>query len=74
MTSIYPYILNNINYANTGQNLFDPNKSNDSFYSLNDEQFLFGSSLTQEEVKKINNARLAIIWYYYSTVIHSKKK
>lgn len=72
MTSIYPYILKNVNYLNLGQNLFSDQKSTENFYSINDEQLLFGDSLNTEYVQERKNAREAILLYYYSTQIHQR--
>lgn len=72
MTSIYPYILNDVNYLNLGQNLFQKNTSNDQYYSLNDVQLLCSETANKKEIEKKVNARTAIINYYYSTKIHGK--
>jgi phosphoglycerol transferase MdoB-like AlkP superfamily enzyme len=70
MTSIYPYILNNIKYFNLGQNLFSNDKPSESYYSINEGKLLFGKSLTYEQVAKIQRAREAILFYYYSCRVH----
>lgn len=74
MTSIYPYILKNIKYPDLGQNLFSDKKPNGKYYSLNEQQLLYGDSLTLEDVKKKAKARSAILFYYYSTVIQNSNK
>jgi len=72
MTSIYPYILNNVKYPDLGQNLFRNDISSDQYYSLNDAQLLYSESANVDEIKKKLNARKAIVYYYYSTQIHKK--
>ena len=72
ITSIYPYILNDIKYPNLGQNLFDKDLPSNEFYSINDAQLLYDKDNEAEIVKKIN-ARQAITRYYYSTMINGAK-
>jgi phosphoglycerol transferase MdoB-like AlkP superfamily enzyme len=74
MTSIFPYILKNVDYPDLGQNLFDKNKSSAEFYSINEEQLLYGKSLNEEDVRRKEQARNAILFYYYSLAAHSNKK
>jgi phosphoglycerol transferase MdoB-like AlkP superfamily enzyme len=72
MTSIYPYILNGINYANLGQNIFDKNTPNDEYYSLNDAKVLYSENADVNAINKKLKARKAIVSYYYSTILTSK--
>lgn len=72
MTSIFPYILNNIKFLNVGQDLFSDKKPSEKYYSINDEQLLYGDSLSKEDVEKKVRARNAILFYYYSTQINKK--
>ncbi|MCF8374441.1 MAG: sulfatase-like hydrolase/transferase [Bacteroidales bacterium] len=74
MASVYPYILVNEKYINLGQDLFSPQIASDAYYSINEQQLLFGKSLTREEVEKKVNARKAILFYYYSSRIHENQK
>ena len=74
MTSVFPYILNDENYPDLGQNLFDKNKPSNEFYSINEEQLLYGNALSKEDVERKENARNAILFYYYSSVIENNKK
>jgi len=74
MSSIYPYILKDIPYPDLGQDLFSNHKSSDEYYSINDEQLLFGSGLSKEQVETKKRARLALLYYYYSTVNQESKK
>lgn len=72
MTSIYPYILNGINYADLGQNIFDKNTPNDEYYSLNDAKVLYSENADVNAIMKKLKARKAIVSYYYSTILTSK--
>ncbi|MBI9066955.1 MAG: sulfatase-like hydrolase/transferase [Salinivirgaceae bacterium] len=73
MTSIYPYILNGVEYLNLGQNIFDETKDLNEFYSINDAQILFEDSANENEIKKKVKARNAILKYYYSKQIYNIK-
>jgi hypothetical protein len=72
MTSIYPYILNGIDYADLGQNIFDKNTPNDEYYSLNDAKVLYSENADVNAIMKKLKARKAIVSYYYSTILTSK--
>ncbi len=74
MTSIYPYILRNVDFLNLGQNLFDSSKPSEKYYSINEEQLLFGKYLYQEDVEQKLHARNAILFYYYSVAVENSKK
>lgn len=74
MTSVFPYILNDENYPDLGQNLFDENRPSNTFYSINEEQLLYGEAINKEDVKRKEKARNALLLYYYSSVMQNNKQ
>lgn len=74
MTSVFPYILNDENYPDLGQNLFDQNKPSNTFYSINEEQLLYGEAINKEDVERKEKARNALLLYYYSSVMQNNKQ
>jgi phosphoglycerol transferase MdoB-like AlkP superfamily enzyme len=72
MTSILPYILNNVKYPDLGQDLFSKDISSDEYYSINDAQLLCNDSANVEIIRKKIKARQAILKYYYSGKILNK--
>lgn len=73
MTSIFPYLLNDEYYPDLGQNLFDENKPSNTFYSINEEQLLYGEAIDKKDVERKEKARNALLFYYYSSFIQNNK-
>ncbi len=71
MTSIYPYVLYNVEYPCLGQNLFDKNKPNNEYYSINIRQNLYSETANKERIERKIKAREAIILYYYGKQFQS---
>ncbi|MDK2978607.1 MAG: hypothetical protein PWP52_1321 [Bacteroidales bacterium] len=72
ITSVYPYVLNNIKYSDLGQNLFDKEIPSSEYYSINDAQLLYEEGSNIESINRKIRAREAIVKYYYSSAIYNQ--
>jgi len=71
MPSIIPIVLPGSPYYALGQNLFDTTKNTDRFYSINPYSILHGDGLTDEQTKRIVNAKYAISMCYFNSIFNA---
>ena len=55
----------NIKYLNIGNNLLDPTKSSNDYYSYNEKQLLLPDETKKDSITTIINARILLLKIYY---------
>lgn len=72
MPTIAPLVLGGAKYFALGQDLFDRNKPSDTYYSINDEQVLHGSGLSDVKAERIAKARRVLLKCYFKELLTEK--